>query len=65
MIYVRTLRTPEYSNDPEFMFVLNNKDDILKFQEILNRALNCAPEFGIDWFNLSSKLDRFIESLEQ
>ena len=34
--------------------------DLLKLKYVLNRALNCAPEFGEDWFALSAKLDNFI-----
>ena len=34
--------------------------DLLKFQALLNRALNTAPEFGKDWFALSAGADKFI-----
>jgi len=36
--------------------------ELLKFRELLNRALNTAPEFGADWFQLTDKLDQFIAS---
>lgn len=35
-----------------------------KFQELLNRSLNCAPEFGDEWFQLSDRLATFIASEE-
>lgn len=37
-----------------------SEQSIKQFQALLNRALNCAPEFGADWFELSSRLDQFI-----
>jgi hypothetical protein len=69
MIYVRTL---PYSPNT-FARTLNvactgnatlnvsfSEKDILKFQALLNRGLNCAPEFGKDWFELSARLDEFV-----
>lgn len=39
---------------------VTGRADLLKLQALLDRALNCAPEFGADWFALSDKLDQFL-----
>lgn len=36
------------------------RTELLKLQALLDRALNCAPEFGADWFALSDRLDQFL-----
>ena len=39
---------------------VTGRADLLKLQALLDRALNCAPEFGADWFELSDRLDQFL-----
>jgi hypothetical protein len=36
------------------------RTDLLKLQALLDRALNCAPEFGSEWFELSDRLNQFL-----
>lgn len=62
MIHVRTWTGDEITKeDPTIQFTLTGRTDILKLQALLNRSLNCAPEFGKDWFELSDRLDQFLE----
>jgi hypothetical protein len=37
-------------------------EKIKELQEILSRALNCAPEFGKHWFDLADVLDELTKS---
>lgn len=61
MIHVRTWTGDEIApEDPTIQFTLTGRADLLKLQALLARALNCAPEFGEDWFALSDKLDQFL-----
>lgn len=66
MIHVRAWKGDENApEDPTLQITLTTKPDLLKFQELLRRSLNCAPEFGKDWFELSDKLDNFLTSLDK
>ena len=61
MIHVRTwVGDDVVPEDPTIQFTLTGRADLLKLQALLDRALNCAPEFGADWFSLSDKLDQFL-----
>ena len=46
--------------NPRIAITISERVDLLKLQALLDRALNCAPEFGADWFSLSDKLDQFL-----
>lgn len=61
MIHVRA-QSSQDSQDPVLHISFVGLSVIQKFQELLNRSLNCAPEFGDDWFALSDKLHNFIEA---
>lgn len=61
MIHVRTWTGDEITNeDPTIQFTLTGRADLQKLQALLNRSLNCAPEFGEDWFALSDRLEKFM-----
>lgn len=63
-IHTRTygsITEPNSPEEPTLQLIFTGKD-LLKFQALLNRALNTAPEFGKDWFTLSSRLDNFLAS---
>lgn len=61
MIHVRAWTGDDITNeDPTIQFTLTGRTDLLKLQALLDRALNCAPEFGADWFELSDRLDQFL-----
>jgi len=61
MIHVRTWVGDEIvPEDPTVQFTITSRTDLLKLQALLHRALNCAPEFGQSWFELSDKLDEFL-----
>lgn len=51
---------PIFTEDPTLQLTLTGRADLLKLQALLDRALNCAPEFGEDWFALSDRLDQFL-----
>lgn len=36
--------------------------ELIRFKDLLSRSLNCAPEFGKDYFELADKLDTLIAS---
>lgn len=69
MIHVRASGS-YYNSDAETQenstlhFSLVGLDTIKKFRELLNRSLNCSPEFGQDWFALADKVDSFIAKEE-
>lgn len=48
------------AEDSTLQFSLVGLGTIKKFRELLNRSLNCAPDFGSDWFELSDRVDTFI-----
>ena len=52
------------SESSTLQFSLVGLDTIKKFRELLNRSLNCSPEFGSDWFDLSDRVDTFIAKEE-
>ena len=52
------------SESSTLQFSLVGLDTIKKFRELLNRSLNCSPEFGQDWFALADKVDSFIAKEE-
>lgn len=63
MIHVHTCSGKEsdlINPEPHHIKLTITERDLLKFQALLNRALNCAPEFGKDWFELSDRLDQFL-----
>ena len=61
MIHIHTCSgTDPNSPEPANIKITLTEKDMLKFQALLNRALNCAPEFGKDWFELSDRLDQFL-----
>jgi hypothetical protein len=59
MITVHTYPALTAQMEPSIKIELTDRD-LLKFQALLNRGLNCAPEFGKDWFELSDRLDQFL-----
>jgi len=59
MIYVRTFSAVE-APDPLLQITISGTQDLQKLQALLNRSLNCAPEFGPDWFALSDRLEQFM-----
>jgi hypothetical protein len=62
MIHVRTWIGDDIApEDPTIQITLTGRADLLKLQALLSRALNCAPEFGQDWFELSDRLEKFLE----
>jgi hypothetical protein len=62
MIHVRTwIGDSVVPEPPTIQFTLTEREDLLKFKILLNRALNVAPEFGADWFKLCDKLEEFLE----
>lgn len=63
MIHARTWTGDDITNeDPTIQFTITGRNDLQKLQALLNRSLNCAPEFGEDWFALSDKLEKFLAS---
>ena len=36
--------------------------ELIRLKDLLSRSLNCAPEFGKDYFELADKLDTLIAS---
>lgn len=68
MIHVRALHSyqdPGVEAEPATLwFTLTSLEKIKEFQNLLNRSLNCAPEFGKDWFELADKAHKFIEKEE-
>ena len=61
MIHVRTwVGDDVVPEDPTLHFYVSGRADLLKLQALLDRALNCAPEFGADWFALADRLDKFL-----
>jgi len=65
MIHVRTFSELETTIagvqcGPVLQLSFTCRADLLKLQALLNRSLNCAPEFGADWFELSDRLDQFL-----
>jgi len=46
--------------DPTLQLTITTIPDLQEFLAILNRALNCAPEFNPDWFKLADGLEKFI-----
>jgi len=61
MIHVRTWTGDDITNeDPTIQFTITGRADLQKLQALLNRSLNCAPEFGEDWFALADKLEKFM-----
>ena len=61
MITVKTFTDPE-SQEVTVGVAFTGRTDLLKLQALLQRALNCAPEFGLDWFELSDRLDAYLEA---
>ena len=53
---------PNAPEDHSLRIWVTGRADLLKLQALLDRALNCAPEFGVDWFALSDRLDQFLSS---
>jgi len=53
---------PNAPEDHSLRIWVTGRADLLKLQALLDRALNCAPEFGEDWFALSDRLDQFLIS---
>ena len=41
-------------------FSLVGLPTVQKFKELLDRSLNCSPEFGKEWFDLADKVEEFI-----
>lgn len=65
MITVRTFTqedhaTPESPDEPVIRMTISGRADLQKLQALLNRSLNCAPEFGQEWFELSDRLNDFL-----
>ena len=62
MIHARAWTGDDITNEePTLQFTITGRADLLKLQALLDRALNCAPDFGDDWFALSDKLGQFLE----
>lgn len=49
-----------FAEDSTLHISIVGRTDLLKLQELFNRALNCSPEFGADWFELAGKLEEFL-----
>lgn len=61
MIHVKVSPNP----DPELVnlqisFV--GKPEIQKFYDLIQRSLNCAPDFGEDWFKLSDGIEKLLNN---
>lgn len=65
MIHVRASGSDRDIEESTLQFSLVGLDTIKKFQELLNRSLNCSPEFGQDWFELADKVEAFIKREEE
>ena len=72
MIYARTYQGVSKADadimdippeDPSLQLIFTSREDIQSFYALLQRSLNCAPEFGKDWFALSDRLEKFLASL--
>lgn len=67
MIHVRawkgSLPNELVKEDPTLQITISGVDELTKLYGLLQRSLNCAPEFGKDWFALSDKLEQFLASL--
>lgn len=37
------------------------KEEIQKFYNLIQRSLNCAPEFGEEWFQLSDGIEKILK----
>ena len=59
MIHVKT-QVADLNDNPVLHISLVGTADIQKFRSLLGRALNCAPEFGADWFTLADRVDQFL-----
>lgn len=60
-IHVRAWSGDEITQEEETLQItISGKQDLQKLQALLNRSLNCAPEFGADWFAMSAKLEEFM-----
>lgn len=68
MIHVRAWKGSEdegaVREDDTLQITLTGLTDIRQLQVVLNRCLNCAPEFGSDWFELSDRVHKFINNAE-
>lgn len=61
MIHCRAWKGDEITEeDPTLQITITGMGDLKKLKELLNRSLNCAPEFGKDWFELSDRLEKFL-----
>lgn len=52
-------------SDPELMnlqIAFVGKTDIQRFYDLIQRSLNCASEFGKDWFQLSDGIEKLLDS---
>lgn len=53
------------SSEPELLnlqIAFVGKTDIQRFYDLIQRSLNCAPEFGKDWFQLSDGIEKLLDS---
>lgn len=60
MIHVRASASTNDIDEATLHFSLVGLETIKKLDQLLDRSLNCAPEFGADWFELSDKVKEFI-----
>jgi len=65
MIHVRTSLSPEVHGqpavgDPTVHISFVGVEQIAKFEKLINKAINCAPEYGQEWFQLADNLHSFL-----
>lgn len=61
MIHIRaSVSHNAMTDEPVLHLSFVGRPTLLKLQELLNRSLNCASEFGQEWFELSDKLAGLI-----
>lgn len=61
MIHARVFQSTD-THEPVLHLSFVGVPELLRLKDLLSRSLNCAPEFGKDYFELADKLDALIAS---
>ena len=56
-------RPVDSEEEPKIVITFSGLQDLKKLQALFNRALNAAPDFGEDWFQLCDKLTEYLEKV--
>ena len=61
MIHARfSSSTPENPEQPVLHLSFVGTKTIQELYDLIQRSLNCAPEFGKDWFELSDGIEKIL-----